>query len=205
MDNYRIVAIGAQVWMLDNLNTEYYRDGTRIPEAKTAADWKKCSTLGVGCWCYYNNKKENGHKFGKLYNWYAVNPNNGHGGIAPAGWHIPSINELNSLLNSFGMTTKGEKWSIQDDDGYVTHNNEGYRVENQGIKTNKWGVILGGSRFYKGSFEDWSEGCFWWSASTFDNTSAWGIMADIEDRKDQLILTDPYNKGDGNSVRCVHD
>jgi uncharacterized protein (TIGR02145 family) len=37
-------------------------------------------------------------KFGRLYNWYAVNTAN----FAPSGWHVPTLTELNSLISYLG-------------------------------------------------------------------------------------------------------
>jgi hypothetical protein len=37
---YKTVKIGAQVWMAENLNTDRFRNGDLIPEAKTEEEWK---------------------------------------------------------------------------------------------------------------------------------------------------------------------
>lgn len=37
--------------------------------------------------------------YGKLYNWYAINDPRG---LAPAGWHIPSIDEFHNLTTCLG-------------------------------------------------------------------------------------------------------
>ena len=58
--------------------------------------WDKLTT---GAWCYYENNAANGTKYGKLYNWYAVNDARG---LAPAGWHIPIDQEWTVLENSLG-------------------------------------------------------------------------------------------------------
>jgi uncharacterized protein (TIGR02145 family) len=42
-----------------------------------------------------SNNPENGKKYGKLYNWNAVNDRRG---LAPNGWHIPSEKEWRILI-----------------------------------------------------------------------------------------------------------
>ena len=93
---YNAVAIGTQVWMVDNLKTTHYRDGTPIDNF--SGDWNSIST---GAFCDYNNDPSNSSVYGRLYNWYAVSdPHN----IAPEGWHVPSEVEWMQLINYFGGT-----------------------------------------------------------------------------------------------------
>jgi uncharacterized protein (TIGR02145 family) len=77
------VIIGSQVWTSTNLNVSAYRNGDLIPQVQDDDTWNKLTT---GAWCYYNNDSSNGTKYGKLYNWYAVNDPRG---LAPKGYHIP--------------------------------------------------------------------------------------------------------------------
>ena len=83
----KIVTIGTQVWMTKNLDVAAFRNGDLIPEAKTDDEWNKAGANKQPAWCYYNNDPANGVKYGKLYNWYAVNDPRG---LAPEGYHIPS-------------------------------------------------------------------------------------------------------------------
>ena len=93
------IKIGQQVWTTENLNVDKFRNGEIIPEAKTAAEWHKAGENKQAAWCYYNNDSSNGTKYGKLYNWYAVNDPRG---LAPEGWHIPSDQEWTDLTNYLG-------------------------------------------------------------------------------------------------------
>jgi hypothetical protein len=92
------IKIGNQLWTKNNLNVNKYRNGDLIPEVKDPKEWYKLTT---GAWCYYNNDPKNGAIYGKLYNWYAVNDPRG---LAPEGFHIPTVTELNVL-----QTTKINK------------------------------------------------------------------------------------------------
>ena len=91
-----VVTIGSQVWTSKNLNVSTYRNGDVIPQVQDQEAW---ATLTTGAWCYYNNDPANGTKYGKLYNWYAVNDARG---LAPQGYHIPNDAEWHILLNYLG-------------------------------------------------------------------------------------------------------
>ena len=94
--------IGSYTWMTANLNVEKFRNGDLIPEAKTPEEWRKANESQSPAWCYLNNDPANGWKYGKLYNWYAVND---FRSLAPEGWHIPTIHEWLNLIEHLG---KGE-------------------------------------------------------------------------------------------------
>jgi uncharacterized protein (TIGR02145 family) len=100
---YKTVTIGRQVWMAENLNVDHYRNGDSIPEVKDSVEWKN---LTSGAWCYYNSDPEMTKKYGKLYNWYAVNDLRG---LAPKGWHIPTLDDFRisaTAVNNDGNTLK---------------------------------------------------------------------------------------------------
>jgi len=93
------VKIGTQVWMTKNLDVSVFRNGDTIPEAKTNIEWIKAGDNQQPAWCYYDNDPANGAKYGKLYNWYAVNDSRG---LAPTGWHVPSDAEWTQLKDFLG-------------------------------------------------------------------------------------------------------
>jgi uncharacterized protein (TIGR02145 family) len=95
-NSYNLVEIDTQLWISKNLNVSKYRNGDEIPQVQDASEW---AALTTGAWCYYENKEENGTTYGKLYNWYAVNDPRG---LAPEGFHIPSDEEWNDLIENLG-------------------------------------------------------------------------------------------------------
>ncbi len=119
LEDVNEITINKQVWMAKNLNVDKFRNGDPIPEAKTDEEWHKAGDNGQPAWCYYNNDPANGGKYGKLYNWYAVNDSRG---LAPVGYHIPSIYEWTiptdyselSVLPGGGRGGSGEFGAIGD-------------------------------------------------------------------------------------------
>jgi uncharacterized protein (TIGR02145 family) len=104
------VEIGNQVWMAENLTVAKFRNGDIIPQVKTIEEFKKVSGPA---WCYYEFSESNGLKYGKLYNWYAVNDPRG---LAPIGWRIPKTDDFWLLLefsplNKSNLEKFGYKYS----------------------------------------------------------------------------------------------
>jgi uncharacterized protein (TIGR02145 family) len=97
--NYKTIVIGSQIWMGENLNTVKFRNGDVIPEIKTEQEWENANIEGKPAWCYYRNDSKNGGKYGKLYNWHAVNDPRG---LAPIGWHVPSDSDWSTLSENLG-------------------------------------------------------------------------------------------------------
>jgi uncharacterized protein (TIGR02145 family) len=93
------VKIGKQTWATANLNVDKFRNGNPIPQAKTPEEMEKAIKNQQPAWCYYDNDPANGEKYGKLYNWYAVNDPRG---VAPKGWHLPSNDEWTALVEFLG-------------------------------------------------------------------------------------------------------
>jgi uncharacterized protein (TIGR02145 family) len=93
---YHTVTIGTQIWMVENLRTTKYNDGTAIPLVTGNTAWTELSSPGY-CW-YKNDASTYKNTYGALYNWYAV----GTGKLAPTGWHIPTDAEWATLITFLG-------------------------------------------------------------------------------------------------------
>jgi len=90
------IQIGTQRWQAKNHDVAFYKNGDPIPQVRDAAVW---GALTTGAWCYYNNDSTLSTRYGKLYNWYAVNDARG---LAPQGWHIPTDAEWTTLGTTLG-------------------------------------------------------------------------------------------------------
>ena len=89
-------SVANDIWMAENLNSDHFRNGDLILEARSDQEWKEALDNSQPAWCYYDNDLTTGKKYGKLYNWWAIKDPRG---LAPAGFHIPSLFEWLNLLN----------------------------------------------------------------------------------------------------------
>lgn len=201
-NSYKTVKIGNQVWMVGNLKTTKYNDGTSIPNVSDNTQWVNLTT---GAYCNYNNQESNVAIYGRLYNWYAVNT----GKLAPAGWHVATDNDwtiLENYLIANGYNFDGTKdvdkiakslcgknnWKLSDipgTPGAVPENN------------NRTGfTALPGGMNSRGVFNYIGVAGFWW-ASTNNNAA---IMRELDYNDSGLHRLDQY-KISGLSVRLVKD
>ena len=100
------VQFGSQTWMARNLDVINFRNGDPIPQAISNEAWKAAGKQGKPAWCYYNNDSTTRSKYGRMYNWYAVNDSRG---LAPQGWHIPSNQEWIALEEFVGLANAGSR------------------------------------------------------------------------------------------------
>lgn len=188
------VTIGKQVWMTQNLNVDKFRNGDPIPEAKTDEEWSKAGENGEPAWCYYNNNPDNGDRYGKLYNWYAVNDPRG---LAPEGWKIPSDEEWSRLADFLGgESVAGTK--MKSTDFWADYGGK------SGNGTNESGFsgLPGGLRLSDGSFVNIGKSGYWWGSTEVSTSLAWyrslscsnGDVGRLYDLKES-----------GFSVRCLRD
>lgn len=183
---FKIVKIRNQNWMAENLNVSTYRNGDSIPHVKNATEWSKLTT---GAWCYYGNKPENGAKYGKLYNWYAVNDPRG---LAPRGFHIPSDEEWELLISNLGDDEAGAKIKAK----------KGWKINANATNESGFAGLPGGYRYNVGAFlYAGNNGCFWSSTESLKN-KAWGrtLSHAMND-----VGRDDGSVGSGLSVRCILD
>ncbi len=177
---YKSVKIGNQTWMVENLNVAHYRNGDSIPEVKDKDVWKNLKT---GAWCYYDNDPENGKKYGKLYNWYAVNDDRG---LAPEGWHIPIKEELETL-----------KAAVSNDSNAVKAVGQG-----AGTNTDGFSALLAGVRYSGGGFYDLGYGTKFWSSTEYGASSAYCLGLGYGDSN--VVVYGNGGEG-GFSIRCLKD
>jgi uncharacterized protein (TIGR02145 family) len=182
------VLIGTQRWTDKNLDVATYRNGEAITYAANTTQWNAATNAGIGAWSYYNFDETNGLIFGKLYNWYAVNDSRG---LAPAGYHIPTKVEFNTLASNSGSALKAasSEWGAS-----------------MGTNTTGFAGLPGGNNnvTLSNRFEDkGTSGWFWTSEYDLANpTKAYFRLLHISAG---LVDVGSYSKTYGFSVRLVKD
>jgi uncharacterized protein (TIGR02145 family) len=201
------VIIGNQIWMKNNLYVDTFRNGDKILESKNWVEWENANKTKTPT--FIKSGKPN--KYGFLYNWYAVTDPRG---LAPVGWHIPSINDWKVLSNSIGGDYEsGSKLRIdngnwRDIQSPQNENQSGFNAYPSGyMPTTSWPVQHIGA--YTG----------WWStdeASINDVFDAGGYMTgfkvgegilkskivSVANGSPKISFLDK-DKKEGYSVRCI--
>lgn len=180
---YNTVLIGDQCWLRENLDI-----GTQINETQPQSD---NGTIEKYC---YDDNTANCNTYGGLYQWneamqYINDP--GAQGICPAGWHIPTIAEIQTLA----ITVAGDANALK-----ASGQGSG---EGAGTNTSGFSALLAGYRFYSGSFISMGIESYFWSSTEYDISSAGNLSLYYDDNLIYLGAND--YKDYGFSIRCVKD
>ena len=216
---YKIVKIGNQVWMAENLRTTHYANGESIPLGTNHSNEMPYRYVPAG-----NNSNVCDH--GYLYNWPAVmhgsrssrrNPS-GVQGICPDGWHVPSDAEWTELTDYVGSrseysccgndnyiakalsatkgwkTAKEEEWAWSNDTCMVgndqyTNNSTGFSALPSGNHIGEWYCNFGSHAF------------FWSTTKSRENKVYYRDIG----YEYVLMVRDEDFQFVGYSVRCVRD
>jgi uncharacterized protein (TIGR02145 family) len=189
----KVVKTGLQEWTAKNLDVSVFQNGDSIPEAKSDQDWRKAANEGTPAWCYYNNDPELGEKYGKLYNWYAVNDPRG---LCPEGWQIPSDDQWNSFSGLLG-----------EDSGLKLKSTTGWKDDGNGTDSIGFSALPAGARYHSGMFDELGEYAYFWSSSGkngwLGSQGASGRYLSFLEKELRENVIVGFRKGTGMSVRCV--
>lgn len=203
---YNTVTIGTQTWLIENLRTTKYNDGTSIPHVTDSYNWPNMTS---SAYCWYNNDISNKNTNGALYNWYAVNSRK----LAPTGWHVPSDAEWTILENYLiangynydGSTVENKiAKSLASKAGWLTSATEG-TIGNDLTKNNssKFTALPSGYRGWEGIFDLQNKTNYIWTSTEKTSGKAWlrslGYNNNVS--LNRLDLAEYY----GFSVRCIMD
>ncbi|MBL0202345.1 MAG: fibrobacter succinogenes major paralogous domain-containing protein [Chitinophagaceae bacterium] len=181
------------------MDVSAFKNGDVIPEAKTNDEWREANKQKKPAWCYYNNNPENGKKYGKLYNGYAIVDKRG---LAPDGWHIPSLDEMEVLRKFLGDSISGIKmksksgWEKKADKNLNGTNSAGFNGQ------------PGGERDGSGEFLSIGTSGYWFFTDYED-----GVFSDVDKDVgaytlgylDEFVGCGEDGGWEGYSVRCIKD
>jgi uncharacterized protein (TIGR02145 family) len=182
---YETLTLGTQNWMVENLKTTKFNDGSVIPNV-TDSSWKALKS-GAYCW-YGNDSAANKKDFGALYNWFAVST----GKLCPAGWHVPSDKEWRMLTDYFGSESVA---------GKEMKSTSGWSKSGNGLNSGGFTALPAGYRSAKGSFGSRYGGGYWWSSSLSGDYAWYCVILSNENTANKFYS----HKESGFSVRCVEN
>ncbi|MDP8231060.1 MAG: fibrobacter succinogenes major paralogous domain-containing protein, partial [Candidatus Zophobacter franzmannii] len=161
---YKAVRIGDQIWMAENF---------RFEEIK-------------GSWCY-DNKKVNCKKYGRLYNWETAMK------ISPKGWHLPSIDEWEKLIEYCGSRDAGKNLKSR----------SGWHKEGNGVDKFNFSALPGGYYSSDGKFDSLEWSANFLVSTKCDSHKIWNI--DLYAVFDFVKENNLASIDNGNSVRYIKD
>ena len=188
---YKIVKIGSQTWMAENLN--YETDGS---------------------YCY-NDDSTKCSKYGRLYTWAAAMDSagiwstNGKGcgydktcsstdpvrGVCPEGWHLPSTDEWKILFTAVSLTT-----------GNVLKSISGWNSRGNGTDDFGFSALPAGYRNIEGVYYDEGIYAYFWSSSEVSSSYAYRMYLYYDSSPATLgSVSKGGGVNDGISVRCLKD
>lgn len=202
------ITIDRQVWMTNNLNVNKFRNGDIIKQVKSKKDWQKAKKNKEPAWCYYDNDSINGDKYGKIYNFYAVNDKRE---LAPKGWHIASKNEFLELrrntqeddlegykkeiekyeneIEEYGVEVSAKdladlkeslKQNIRKKDATISMFSKDAKIEGKrGTDLFGFNAMPGGCRDKYGNFKDLGKKANWKCATKNTREKTWGAYISI--------------------------
>jgi len=162
---YKTIKIGDQWWMAENLN--YNLDGSTA----------------------YQLEEENAEIYGRLYHHSTAQL------ACPEGWHIPSKNEFEILLNYMGKDPGSKMKAISNLWVIPAHTNA---INNN---LSRFNALPGG--YYDGLFQSKGEYAYFMT-STIDNTTNRPIHFKLINWNNKALLED-YGEEYYFSVRCIKD
>lgn len=189
------VKINNQIWAQKNLDVDHFVNGDKIFQATSREEWQRAQSEKIPAWAYLDSDENNGEKYGKLYNWYAVNDPRG---LAPDGWRIPTKADFELLISNLG----------------------GYKEAIKKLKSiDDWGVIGGGTN--ESGFSALPAGAYWaptgstegeltyfWTATEMEDDDYAFFMLLLKDNNDMMYenlngIIGGQSKGAGHSVRLI--
>lgn len=174
--SYRVVQIGSQTWMAENLNFA-------VPLADGAgkdADGAAASSCPDG-------SERNCKKMGRLYTWEAAQM------ACPEGWRLPSREDFEALVKVAGG-------SAAEGSGDALKSTSGWFKKGNGSNAFGFEALPAGYKRQDGKFDGIGGYAYFWSSSEDPDGASYYLVLDFSSPAAKL---NAFGKGEGRSVRCV--
>ncbi len=194
---YKILTIGTQTWMQENLKTTKLNDGTAILATNKANFWKPEPS-----YCWSNFDVANKLKYGALYSGYTVQTSK----LCPIGWHVPSKSEWEKLIKCIDPEYDPNSIMKYNRAAIKMKTTQGWEFANIATNESEFSALPGGYRNYVdfgGIFLELLYEAKWW-CSTMDELGIDLYYAGMSSTSDGVVIS-AENRQKGFSVRCVRD
>ena len=187
--SYKIVKIGTQYWMAENLKAQSYLNGTEIPRVTDGKEWD-ANTTGAYRLPFADTQTFLIH--GAYYHGYTMY---NEAGLAPEGWIVPSDDEWNKLRKYIG-TPYGTKLKSSSSSYWSTNkgtNITGFNALSSGYYTSATGDSGSGTDIY-----------FWSTTKTRDLLARQDVPHYYRLANASTGMpTDTHTFNFGHCIRCV--
>ena len=186
---YKMVTIGEQTWMAENLNY--------------AASGSVC----------HSNNAANCNTYGRLYTWATAmsgtnctnttscTPTYPVKGVCPTGWHLPSMDEFYTLLDNVSMSNWDAEHRTKPNAGKALKTTTGWNDGGNGTDTFGFSVKPAGYMDREGSaFATIGGNVFFWSSTQAAEENGYGMYLTCTDDDGHRYEGD---KKFGFAVRCL--
>jgi uncharacterized protein (TIGR02145 family) len=152
---YRIIMTESGVWMAENLTTFKLNDGTPLEYISDNKKWEKTKSAAYG---WYRAEVGYAEQYGAIYNWHAV----ATGKLCPQGWHVPTEEEWNDLLDYAGGSERSMDNPAKLKEAGTAH----WKAPNEGATNDIYFTALPAGEISFSSFEvEPGTKTHWWTST----------------------------------------
>lgn len=190
-NEYNVVSVGNQKWLKENLRVTRYNDGTYLDYIEDEASW----VIGSNpAYSWYQNDMTEGQVYGAIYNGATINSNKN---ICPQGWHVPTKEELEGMLEFLG--------GPYDAGGKLKEVGLAHWFAPNAAATDEFGfqALPGGMRsFNNGYYGRKGSYAYFWTSDIFEDFYAWFFSLYYNNGE---AVKDYGSLKSGMSIRCIRD
>ena len=182
-ETYRTVKIGNQVWMAENLRFKAENSYAAGNEESNVKEYGRLYTWTSALNISSEYKEQSPAKDIEMYR--KIKADN-YQGIAPEGWHIPSLKEWETLMANLPAKSNGTELRSE------------CAWQKPGTDTLGFFALPAGYRFDNGSFCQFGKRARFWSKDEYGSSNAYRLSL----TEDSMDIEGVY-RSDAISVRCV--